>query len=689
MISEKQYFELPFATENLRSVVFAFTALFILLFIIYANSFEGSWQYDDYLNILKNSNIQLEEFSWEGFEKAFSGISQHRNTIARPVSYLTFAINYYFNKYDVLGYHIFNFAIHFGASVFLYLFIQNILRLPACRSHFDHSRQAIALLSLFFWAPHPIHVTAVTYIVQRMASLAGLFYIAGMYFFVKARITTFKSRSYLFWGLFGLSAVLSFGSKENGVMLPISVFLLDAMVLQFPNKLWTKRNVVIAAVIMAALYLISIYHIDWTKISKNFDHRPFSLVQRLLTEPRVIIFYISLLFYPTTERLTLLHDIAVSTGLFTPWQTIPAILLIALLIAGAFLMRSKYPFLAYCVIFFFLNHLIEGSFISLEIVYEHRNYLPSMLIFVPLAALIIKILDFFAYRISMQGLAAFCTAFVLCAQAHTTHLYNGIFKDELSLWEDCVEKSPKLSITHNNFGQALRMVGRLELAEKEFATALDLDRYHNTRQRGVVLYNIGLYRAYEEGNYDQAIQFLAEALQYLPSHPDLIRHTAMVSLVLGRTAQAEHLLQRGLRVWPLNSELIESMAILRLSQNRFLDGFHLASLAYQIDPKKLSPLITMATASRKTGDNLLSLTYWGKVRQQDPGNPLYAFSLVKIYHDLQRFDERDRYIGLLKYFKKKIDWQAYWKRVREKQLNRFFIPELNEVLPLFSHSSEE
>lgn len=687
MISEKQRFRLPILLDikNLRSTGFAFTTMFILLLCIYANSFNGTWQYDDYLNILDNTNIQLEEFSWENLGRILNGVSQHSATISRPISYLSFAINYYLHKYNVLGYHIFNFAVHFAASLFLYLLIVTVLRLPACKNRFDHSAEAVALLSLCFWAPHPIHVTAVTYIVQRMASLAGMFYIAAIYFYVKARITSVGYKRYIWGGLVCLSAILAFGSKENAVMLPISIFLLDVMVLQFPAKFWTKRNAAVAVLLTTTIFTASLYYIDWTRILSSFDFRPFSLWQRLLTEPRVIIFYLSLLFYPTTDRLMLLHDITVSTGLFAPWQTTPAIFLIVVLIAGMILWRRKYPFLAYCVIFFFLNHLIEGSVISLELMYEHRNYLPSMLIFVPLAAFIVKSLDFFAYRATFQGLIAFCTVFVLCAHAHTTHLYNEIFLDELSLWEDNVEKSPNLSITHNNFGQALRMSGRLERAEAEFTAALKLNRYHNARQRGVVLYNMGLHSAYEEKSYDQALELFRQALRYLPSHPDLIRHTALVALLLGRAAEAEQLLQRGLIPWQRDPGLLQAMATLRLLQNRFTESFHLASRAYQIAPQQSLPLIIMATACKKKGDILLSLAYWEKAISKNPTDPLCAFSLAQIYHDLQRINERDRYIGLLRYLKKKKKWQAYWNSIQEKEINRFFIPAWHEILSIVGH----
>ena len=119
----------------------------------------------------------------------------------RPLSYLTFALNYHIGGGNVFGFHVVNFAIHYLASIFLFLIIYNTLRLPLLNDRYEKNAYAIALLSVFFWATHPIQVTAVTLIVQRMASMAGMFYIMGMYFYLKGRTTSSTKKRI---GLFGV-----------------------------------------------------------------------------------------------------------------------------------------------------------------------------------------------------------------------------------------------------------------------------------------------------------------------------------------------------------------------------------------------------------------------------------------------------------------------------------------------------
>ena len=123
----------------------------------------------------------------------------------------------------------------------------------------------------------------------------------------------------------------------------------------------------------------------------GYQKRVFTLEQRLLTEPRVIWFYLSLLFYPIPSRLSLVHDFAISQSLLEPVTTLISVLAIVALLLGATVYARRWPLIAFCVIFFFLNHLIESTILPLELVFEHRNYIPSMLLFLPLAILLVRV----------------------------------------------------------------------------------------------------------------------------------------------------------------------------------------------------------------------------------------------------------------------------------------------------------
>ena len=181
-----------------------------------------------------------------------------------------------------------------------------------------------------------------------------------------------------------LSALLSFGSKENAAMLPVSLFLYDLFLIQGVTRETLKKNIIIFIIPLLLLITLGSVYLNYSRmIFVNYSQWTFTLQERLLTEPRVILYYISLLLYPVSSRLTIDHDIDISRSLFDPFSTLIAILVIISLIGYALYTSGKRPLIAYCIIFFFLNHLIEGSFIVLDLIFEHRNYLPSMLLFVP------------------------------------------------------------------------------------------------------------------------------------------------------------------------------------------------------------------------------------------------------------------------------------------------------------------
>ena len=120
--------------------------------------------------------------------------------------------------------------------------------------------------------------------------------------------------------------------------------------------------------------------------SASLTTRPFTPFERLLTQPGVLLFYLSLLLYPSPARLSIDHSFPLSTSLLQPWTTLPAILAVAGLIVLGIASRKRWPLLSLAILFYFINHAVESSFIPLELVFEHRNYLPSFFLFLPVAA---------------------------------------------------------------------------------------------------------------------------------------------------------------------------------------------------------------------------------------------------------------------------------------------------------------
>ncbi len=632
-ISKENSFDLNLKWHFPESRKYAFTliALFVVLIIIYGNSFHCEWHFDDAPNILNNPNAHLTSLSWKNIKKSvYVNVTGHEY-LNRPLARLSFALNYYFGKQNVFGYHVVNFAVHYVATIFLFLFIYNTLQLPIFNSRHNKTAYAIALLSVFLWATHPIQVTAVTYIIQRMASMAGMFYIMAMFFYLKGRTATGTMKQAVHYALCGVAAIFAFASKENAAMLPMSLFIYDLFLIQGPTKENIKKNLKVIVLPLMIALVLGYFYVGQSSILDEYNSRPFSLAERLLTEPRVIIFYISLLLYPISSRLTFLHDITISTSVFTPWSTLPAICMIVITIVLALKICRKRPLIAYCIFFFFLNHVIEGSIIPLELIYEHTNYLPSMLFFVPLSILFVSFLDFFSYNKSIQSLGSVMLILLFAAQGHTTYLRNSIFKNSVTLWSDNITKAPNLNRPHHGLGGALLAIGNYEEGLNELQKALTSKSAGNIRQKFRTHFNLGLYYNFK-AEYDKALRHLFKSLEYQSNNSDTYNQIALAFVFKNSFGDAEKFIQKGLRLNPESAKIRTTFSLILLKQGRVDEAIKQGKKALILDDKFRGALYLIGESYRIKGQLKQSVYYFEQHLAEYPDQLAVNISLIELYY---------------------------------------------------------
>lgn len=213
-----------------------FLIFFLFVFSAYSTNYDASWHFDDYPNIVDNPRIHIKDFRFDTikgtFFAAFDKGEYLGRSVYRPVSMFTFALNWYFGKDNVIGYHIVNNTIHLVTTFFLFLTVLNLFMSPNLKGKYQGSEYAIAFLSAVLWAFNPVQTQAITYIVQRMASLAAMFYIIGIYFYLKARISPPGYNRFLFIAGCLLIFLLALGSKENTVTFPIAVSIIEILFFQ-------------------------------------------------------------------------------------------------------------------------------------------------------------------------------------------------------------------------------------------------------------------------------------------------------------------------------------------------------------------------------------------------------------------------------------------------------------------------
>ena len=495
-----------------------FFILFFLVFLVYSNTFQSGWHLDDYPSIVENQKIHITDLTPQSLCQSL----QHpeKETLWRPLSHLSFALNWFAGRDDVFGYHVVNVLIHILSAWLLYLTISTLLKTPNIITKYSVKSHFISSLATVLWVINPIQTQAVTYIVQRMTLLANFFFITCIYCYLLARFAGRKRQRILMLVCCAASLILGMAAKENAALLPLTIIVIEALFFQNLGNLQVRRKVFaffavggLAVVILGGLIF---FNGDLLSIFSGYGDRYFTPIERLLTQPRVLIFYLTLIFWPFPGRLSIDHDVVLSTSLLHPWTTLPAIVLIIAMIVGALFQTRKRPLLSFAVLFFFLNHLVESSIIPLELIFEHRNYLPSMFLFVPVAEGAVWLLD--RFRGTQPILYRSLIGLVICLMigfGWGTYVRNNVWRTELSLWSDASRKAPLMQRPLHNLAMArYEKSGQIEKALELYQKAAQL-KMHRRSHRARLYGNIAnIY--YISGDYNSAEVYFKKAVDLAP-----------------------------------------------------------------------------------------------------------------------------------------------------------------------------
>ncbi len=461
--------------------------IIIITVLAYSNTFNSTWHLDDYPNIIENPGIHPVELNFESIIQSMhasvDGGSYRRHSIYRPVAMFSFALNWYAGADRIFGYHVVNILIHILSGIFLFLTLRLILSIPRAGIKDSSVQYQAALIAAVLWVIHPIQTSAVTYIVQRMASLAGMFFIAGLYFYVKFRQSAFANKKAMFFCSFAAAGVLAFFSKENAILILPSTLLLEVIFfhrITIKDLLKPKFFMVILALILFLFVVACIWTgNDILRLVNRFENRHFTAPERLMTQSRVMCLYLSQLFYPLSAQFSMAHDMAISKTLFSPWTTLPAIFFMVFLFVCGLVLQKKYPLAGFAILFFLLNHGIESTFLNLELVFEHRNYSPSMFLFVPLSVWITTHLIHYRKKRDKKIIflmSCFFTIAIITSVTIGTYARNFDWRTEKALWEDAVKKAPNRTRPYQILAKRYyEKIGDFHMAIKLYEKAISLD----------------------------------------------------------------------------------------------------------------------------------------------------------------------------------------------------------------------
>ena len=361
-------------TRWILLLVLGFTAF------LYWNGLNGPFLFDDHVHISQNRWVQIDSLSWDNLVQAWnSSFSAFPSN--RPLAQLTFGLNHALGGNAPWWFKATNLILHLATGVAVFVFV-NLAYRAILGSDADLVKaNRVALLAAAIWLVSPLHVSTVLYTVQRMTQLSALAVLIGLSCYIWGRIRLAKGKPGLVWMLISAPvALIGFLGKENAVLMPLFLLVCEATLLR--NMPLGNHSIKVKAIwglYIAVPLILGLVYFSINPALTYYDERPFTMSERVLTQTRVLWLYLQFLFTPNLSEYGLFHDgLVVSKSLLTPPTTLLAIASLSLLFAAALLLRKRIPIFSFAVFFYLAGHALESSFLALELMFEHRNYLPSV-----------------------------------------------------------------------------------------------------------------------------------------------------------------------------------------------------------------------------------------------------------------------------------------------------------------------
>ncbi|MDE2084770.1 MAG: hypothetical protein KGI64_07930 [Xanthomonadaceae bacterium] len=379
--------------SNDRRAWILLAALMAATVLAYWPALHGGYLFDDGIYFTHNQAVHVTSLRLGDWMRAATSQCSV-NLLCRPLSALTFAANWYFTGIDPFWPKLTNVGIHVLNGLLLFMLLRALFRLNGViRTIGGSCDDLVAAAIAGAWLLLPINLTGVAYVSQRMEALANLFVFLGLWWYLRARRRQLAGEGggVMLWISIAVCTGLGLTAKEDAALLPLFTACAEFAVTGFRNRngRWCKPAIGAHLALLLAPMIAGLIWIAPRIFHGVSGYRNFTTLQRLLTEPRVLCDYIGWTLLPNLSSLTFYHDdLAVSHGLFDPPTTLFAILALLALFGVALWQRKTRPLFCLGILWFFAGHSMTATIIPLELVFEHRNYFPSVGLLLAAASLI-------------------------------------------------------------------------------------------------------------------------------------------------------------------------------------------------------------------------------------------------------------------------------------------------------------
>ena len=559
--------------------------------ILYSNSFDCSFHFDDTHNIINNEIIRdIKDI------KSIWNFGFHGKT--RFIGYISFALNYHFHQLDVFGYHAVNVIIHLISSCFVWWLLLLILSTPVMRNRkISTSRELIALGCGLLFVSHPVQTQSVTYIVQRFTSLAALFYLASLCFYLKARLSEKKHLLPLLYSLSALAALLGMLTKEFVFTLPFAMLLME---FGFMRNGGLKEIVkdkkifffilppLLFTLIIPGLLSFSFSDVLGAVSSDRYNDPQLSPFIYSLTQLRVIPYYIKLLFLPIHQNLD--YDFPASEQFFES-STFPGFLFLGTLLVIAVLIFPRKRLMSLGIFWFFITLSVESVKPLHNVIFEHRLYLPMF----GFGVFFMSTLYYSLWSKHAKA-AAIIFVGVICSYSALTYQRNKVWKDDFTLWSDVIKKSPDKARPHNNLGNALYSQGKYNQAIEEYKKSLEINPYYT-----VAYNNLGNALIFQE-KVDEGIAAYHKALEINSYDSDVLANLGRALYSQGKIDDAIAVYKKALKVNPLFADVHYYIGNAFFSLGEVEEAISAYRRAVQINPDHAKAYNNLGNAFGRQGN---------------------------------------------------------------------------------------